>query len=135
MALEFIKFESPKDEYGTIKATVHRTGRLGFSSGATKFMSLRENARYKVGFNKDDSWDSSLYIVPTSDSDEEGFKLFKAGAYFYLKLKSVFDKNEIDYKKKAMIYDIEKEKYNELIYFKLKKRVKKERNEKNQSTL
>ncbi|MBN2867568.1 MAG: hypothetical protein JXK08_02755 [Flavobacteriaceae bacterium] len=134
--LDFLKFENPRDEYGVIKATIHKSGRLGFSSGAQKFMNLSENQRYKVGFNQNDSNDESIYLVGTSKENEQGFKIYKAGAYYYLKLKSVFKNNGIDYKNENTIYDIEKIN-NGMEYYKLNKRERVSRNneQKNQSTM
>ena len=134
--LDFLKFENPREEYGIIKATVHKSGRLGFSSGAQKFMNLSEDHKFKVGFNNEDKNDDSIYLVGTSKENEQGFKVYKAGAYFYLKLKSVFENNKIDYKNENTIYNIEKI-TNGIEYYKLNKRerVKKETEQKNQSTL
>ena len=37
-----LEFYSPKDNFGTVKATVHKTGKLGFSSGAAKMLELEK---------------------------------------------------------------------------------------------
>lgn len=121
--LNFVSFEDPNKVGGSIKATIHKTGKLGFSAGAESFMEIQEDCFFKVGFNNNDTSDESIYMVKSLD-ENSAFKISKAGMYFYVNLKNVFDKRGIDYKNKSYIYDIKKEKDGDIEYFILTKRKK-----------
>ena len=120
---DLISFEDPKKVGGSIKATIHKTGKLGFSSGAEEFMSINENSFYKVGFNNESENEETIYMVDSSTGDS-AFKVSKAGNYYYINLKNVFDKRGWDYKNRSYIFDIRKEKNEEIEYYILTKRKK-----------
>lgn len=121
--LDFISFEDPNKVGGSIKATIHKTGKLGFSSGAEDFLGINEESYFMVGFNNNDISDDNIYIVK-SDNENNAFKVSKAGMYYYINLKNVFDKRGIDYKNKSYIYDIKKESSEGTEFFVLIKRKK-----------
>ncbi len=121
--LDFISFEDPNKVGGSIKATIHKTGKLGFSSGAEEFMDINEQSYFKIGFNNNNESDDSIYMV-ASETEEGAFKISKAGMYYYVNLKNVFDKRGLDYKSKSYIYDIRKERNGDIEYFILTKRKK-----------
>lgn len=114
-----IEFEDPNKGNGVIKASIHKTGKLGFSSGGQEFLNLNEKSCFKVGFNPEDV--NVIYLVPV-ENDDSAFKVSKAGNYYYINLKHVFDKRGILYKNKTVIYDIKKEITNDNIYYVLTKR-------------
>lgn len=116
-----IEFEDPDKNSSVIKASIHKTGKLGFSSGAQDFLEINENSYFKVGFNSEDS--TILYLVPSSSADK-AFKVSKAGLYYYINLKHVFDKKGIEYQNKTVIFDIKKEVNNDTVYYVLNKRNK-----------
>lgn len=116
-----IEFEDPNKSNSVIKASIHKTGKLGFSSGGQEFLNLTETSSFKVGFNPND--ENVIFLVPVAN-EEHAFKVSKAGDYYYINLKHVFDKKGIDYKGKSIIYDIKKETSSEITYFILTKRNK-----------
>ncbi|MEZ4778411.1 MAG: hypothetical protein R2786_03420 [Flavobacteriaceae bacterium] len=122
-----LDFFQPSDKYGVIKATVHKTGKLGFSSGADKLMELNSRTFFLVGNNKNDSQDDSLYLVPTEDDSDNSFKLSKAGDYYYINIKSVLRQLKINYKHESIIYDIEEieNENDDNVYYKLLRRDRK----------
>lgn len=118
----YIEFEDPNKSNSIIKASIHKTGKLGFSSGAQEFLNLSESICFKVGFHPEDV--NVMYLVPSND-DGYSFKVAKAGDYYYINLKHVFDKRGVQYQNKSIIYDIKKEKTNdEKEYYVLTKRNK-----------
>jgi len=119
--LDLIQFEDPNKSGGVVKATIHKTGKLGFSAAAQDYLSLGDDSYFKIGFNNQDNADESIYMVPSIDADG-AFKVAKAGGYYYLNLKYIFDKKEIDYQNQTYIYDIKKQSSNNVEYFILKKR-------------
>lgn len=121
--LDLISFEDPNKVGGSIKATIHKTGKLGFSSGAVDFIGISEESYFKIGFNDNNDSDENIYIINSKTADG-AFKVSKAGDYYYVNLKNVFDKRGIDYKNKSYVYDIKKENSEGTEFFILTKRKK-----------
>ena len=110
------------------KATIQKTGRLGFSSSAAELMQLEPSSCLLVS----DCGDGNLAVVVWPDaSDNRGFPLHKATEYFTADLKGFFDKKGIDYTGTdfTYIYDIvmTDERFQDRVVYKLTKRVKKRR--------
>lgn len=103
MKLKFIKAE---DTERNAKATVHTTGKLGFSSDAIDFLQLTEEKTIQFAQNEDDENDLNLYAVIYGSTKEGAFKINKAGEYFYVNTKNLFDTLGIDYKNTRIIYDL-----------------------------
>lgn len=122
--LELDFFDS-SSKYGVIKATVHKTGKLGFSSGASKFMNLEDVDYVNIGLNKADSEDECLYLVEVKQETDKSFKIVKAGQYFYVFIKNILRELSIDYKNESVIYDIEEIEHNESKIYKLCRRKRK----------
>lgn len=108
MKLKFLKAEDT--EYNA-KATVHSSGKLGFSSDAIDFLQITEEKTIQFAQNEDDENDLNLYAVIYDSVQEGAFKISKAGEYFYVNTKNLFDTLEIDYKKTKVIYDLVKGEY------------------------
>lgn len=120
-----LDFFDSSSKYGVVKATVHKTGKLGFSSGAAKLLNL-ENVRYfNIGTNKSDPEDESLYLVPIEDESDKSFRVVKAGDYFYVFIKNILREMKIDYKNESVIYDIEELSEFNPKYYKMTRRVRK----------
>lgn len=120
-----LDFFDSSSKYGVVKATVHKTGKLGFSSGAAKLLDL-ENIRYfNIGKNKANSEDESLYLVPIEDESDKSFKVVKAGDYFYVFIKNIMREMKIDYKNESVIFDIEELSEFNLKYYKMTRRERK----------
>jgi hypothetical protein len=117
-----LKFLPPKDSIGIVKGTVHRSGKLGFSSGAIKKLNLDKNPYYKIAINEEDMQDKDLYLVPSVESDSEALKASKAGDYYYLRIKHILDHLRIDYVNETVIFDINEVTENEMKYYKLTRR-------------
>lgn len=125
-SMDFLKnivFEDPDKIGGSIKATIQKTGKIGFSSGAESFMELKNTQYFRIGFDSNEASGDIIYMVP-SKTEAGAFKVSKAGDYFYMNLKNVFDRKGIDYKNKSYIYDIKKENSEETELFILTKRKK-----------
>ncbi|WP_330442287.1 hypothetical protein [Flavobacterium sp. C4GT6] len=120
MKLDAVFFEDASKGGGVIKATIHKTGKLGFSAAAQEFIGINENTYFLVGFNEENQ-DDFLYLVSSPENDK-AFKVSKAGDYFYINLKYVFDKRGIDYKNETIIFDIKKETENDIEFYLLTKR-------------
>ena len=121
MKLEKIK---PPDSTGLMKATIHVTGKLGFSIGAIKAMKIGDNNHIQIARNTENKEDNNLYIFLTQNPDEKTLKINKAGNYYYVNTKTLFDALGIDYRKKKIMFDIIEIEYEGEKIFKLLRREK-----------
>ncbi len=101
-----IKYLKPRLSQGSLKCTVHSSGRLGYTLSAAEYLGLQVGKYVKLGINEENVSDTSLYMVLVDNSDEESFKIYKAGKYFYLKTKDIFSDLNLDFRNKKIIYDI-----------------------------
>lgn len=117
-----IRYYKPKAITGKIKCTIHRNGKMGFSRQAIKKLGLDINRYAKIGFNEEDENDRALYLKIQGHQDEDTYKINKAGEYYYLNTKYIFDDLNIDYVRKKIIYDIQEVEIDEEVVYKLNKR-------------
>lgn len=92
-------------EYSTkLRASVHASGRLGFSNEAAK--SLGITAESSVKFGQDDDDPSVLYLIVPREGDEDCFPVKPSGPYYYVPTKTLFDALGVDYTGSTVIYDL-----------------------------
>lgn len=108
-----------------IKCSIHKSGKLGFSSTAIDKLGLSNDKSVMIGVNEEDSDDENLYMSVEDGVKEEAFKISRAGEYYYANTKALFDKLGIDYRAKTIIYDIVDFEYEGMKMYKLIKREKK----------
>lgn len=101
-----INFWKPTTSLGVVKATIHQSGKLGFSQAAIDKLNLTQNTYLMIGTNKENRKDNSIYLAVSRESDELAIKVNKAGNYYYLNTKDFFNEIGVDYKSKSVIYDI-----------------------------
>ena len=78
-----------------------------------------------VQFAEDDQNKGALYLINAPDSqDETVFKVCKAGRYFYVNTKALFDKLGLDYEANTIIFDLKRApEYTDMEVYKMKKRI------------
>ena len=108
MKLKFIKAEETERN---AKATVHTTGKLGFSRDAIDYFGITETTAIQFAQNTEDESDKNLYAKIYGSPQEGAFKIYKAGEYFYANTKNMFDALDIDYKNTKIIFDLVKGEY------------------------
>lgn len=92
-------------DYNTrLKATIHSSGRLGFTADTASALSL-SNSRF-VKFAKDDEDDQALYILITNQEDEDTFRVIKSGAYYYLATALMFESFGYDFRRYNIMFDM-----------------------------
>jgi hypothetical protein len=91
------------------KASIHKSGKLGFNGDAADVMDLSGDEEFAVAYDEDDGPTGDLYLVADEvDAPEESLiEVAKAGDYFYLNLRRFFDRQEVEYERYKFIYDIE----------------------------
>lgn len=123
-----IKFFNPNNLDKNLKATAHKTGKLGFTVDAAKKLQLSVERSAGIGINEDDETDKTLYVVIYVDKQEGAFNISKAGKYFYINTKALFESLKIDYQKDYVVYDITEEVIDNQKVFKFKRREKAKKN-------
>lgn len=101
-----INFWKPTSSLGVIKATIHQSGKLGFSQAAIDKLALDQNTYVMIGTSKEYKKDNSIYLAISKESNEMAVKVNKAGNYYYLNSKDFFNEIGVDFKNKSIIYDI-----------------------------
>lgn len=89
-----------------LKATVHKSGKIGFTRDAAKKLNLGESKSAKIAINDEDSEDTSLYLVIENGIADGAFRINKAGEYYYINTKALFDGLGMDYTSNTYVYDI-----------------------------
>lgn len=91
-----------------LKATVHASGKLGFSEITAKELGFSGDVDHFVQFAQDDDNPAVLYLINDTPDDGDSFKVCKAGTYYYINAKLMFDSLGVDYTNKTVIYDMGK---------------------------
>ena len=116
-----LNFINAQDFSTSIKCAIHKTGKLGFNSAAITKLGLSTDKGVRLATNSEDTSDDNLYMM-VGDFEEGWFKLVKAGDYYYLNTKALFDDLGINYREKRIIYDITNFDYDGKNMYKLNKR-------------
>jgi hypothetical protein len=120
-----IKIIKTSDFNVKLKATIHSSGRLGFTADTAKKLRLSEGVFIK--FAKDDELDNELFLIVVNEEDDDTFSVVKSGKYYYLPTTSMFQSFGYDFKKYNFMFDLVRMKeYDEIVngkVYKLTKRV------------
>lgn len=107
-----------------VKATIQKSGRMGFSSAAIKLMGVDNNSHIGIFTNDNDPSDDNLYLMLTDKPQEGFFKVKKAGKYYALDARELFQTLGYDYKNYSIIFDVSEQKIDGRDMFVLNKRTK-----------
>lgn len=119
-----LQFHNPKELDKNLKATVHITGKLGFTIEAAKKMQFESHRFMSIASNGEDENDTSLYIVMSETKKDNSFNIAKAGQYYSVNTKALFDVMKLNYKTHTIMYDISIIDVEGEIVYKLSKREK-----------
>nr|MDQ3395768.1 hypothetical protein [Bacteroidota bacterium] len=87
MELKFIDIEASPNR---AKASIHKSGKIGFNKEAAKIMEIERRKYFKLAVNTDKDFIDTLYLVDTKD-EINSIKIAKAGDYYYLNLGATLD--------------------------------------------
>jgi hypothetical protein len=122
-----LKFFNAEEIEQNAKATIHASGKLGFSSDSVDFLKIGENTHINLAKNEEDEGDENLYGVVVQKFEDGAFKVCKAGDYYYLNTKNLFDSLKIDYTNHKIIYDLMKISIEGMEIIKFQKRILKKK--------
>ena len=77
-----------------------------FADAAAKELGFASNAEPYVKFAVDEDNPSILYLINVKEGDEDSFRVNKAGNYYYVNTRLMFDSLQIDYINETVIYDM-----------------------------
>ncbi len=121
MKLEF--FDADEIQ-GNAKCTIHKSGKLGFSMDAINLLGITEGKSIGIAKGEDYDESGSLYLKVFEGAQKGAFSISKAGEYYYLNTKNLFNKLELDYRKDKIIYDVAEIELEGEKFFKLIRRIK-----------
>lgn len=100
MAIQII---SAKRFATKLKATIQRSGRLGFTEETAKYMNLADGKFAK--FAQDDE-SGILYLIITNKRNEDSFDIRSSSGYYFVPAKMMFDSLGVDYEKNVVMFDL-----------------------------
>jgi hypothetical protein len=124
MKLKFIKAQEIDRN---VKATIHTSGKLGFTSEAAKKMKLDENRSAAFAIDEENPDEGNLFVQVNKEVVEDSFRVSKAGDYYYINTRALFDTLGVDYRSVRVMYDIVEVEYEGNRIFKMLKREGKKR--------
>lgn len=107
--------EIPKD----MRLSVHKTGKLGFSSEAKTQLKLEEYKTVTLAANADDETDKNLYMMLNTDEPDGAYKISKAGDYYYANTGALFTSLGFDYADGNLVVDMRRMQQGETVYYRL----------------
>lgn len=100
MAIQII---SAKRFATKLKATIQRSGRLGFTEETARYLNLADEKFAK--FAQDDE-SGTLYLIILDMRDEDSFDIRSSSGYYYVSAKMMFDSLGMDYEKNVIMFDL-----------------------------
>jgi len=93
------------------KASIHKSGKLGFNSDAAEVLDLESGMVFHLAVPEGSSPEESLLLIPRSDEYPERSKVSvsKAGEYYYIHLRHYFDLAGVSYQENKYRYEIQSE--------------------------
>lgn len=111
-----------------LKATIHTSGKLGFSDNTAKTLGFDKSPDCFIQFAQDDDNPSILYLINRTNDDGDSFKVCKSGLYYFVNAKLMFDALGIDYANKTIIFDMIKiQEENNEVYKMIKRELDKQK--------
>ena len=100
MALRIL---SAKKYATTLKVTIQKTGRLGFTEDTAKALDLASGEHAKFA---QDEENGSLYLIITNEADEDAFEIKLSSGYYYIPAKTLFDILGFNYEHSTIMFDL-----------------------------
>ena len=101
-----IKFFNPESLDKNLKATIHKSGKMGFTIEASAKMGLSNDTSLSIGMDEDNAEDRNLYAVVNKTKQKDAFAVLKAGDYYYVNTKPLFNNLKFDYLKNSISFEI-----------------------------
>lgn len=93
-----------KDYTTKLKATIQRTGKLGFTSDTIEKLRLAQGC--SIYLAKDDENKKVMYMSVVREVREDAFPLLSSGKYPYLNTTGLFKELKFDFVNKVIMFDL-----------------------------
>lgn len=108
-----------------LKCTIQRSGKLGFTETTAKHLQLDKVEAVQFATDDEDKEENTLYLINgVSESAPNAFKVCKAGMYYHVNTKRLFEGLNLDFESNTIIFDLKREpKYEQMEVYRMIKRV------------
>ena len=89
-----------------LKATVQRTGKLGFTAETLEILNIHQGTHIRLA--EDTESKRVLWLGVLQKPADDAFPVNKAGEYYYVNTTKLFEKIGLDFRKKNCMYDMER---------------------------
>ena len=97
-----------------LKATVQRTGKLGFTSETLAALNIKQGTHVRIA--EDTESKRILWLGVMQEPADNAFPVNKAGDYYYVNTTKLFEKIGLDFRKKNCMFDMSRQaEYDEAI--------------------
>lgn len=87
-----------------LKATVQRTGKLGFTAETLEVLKIHQGTHIRIA--EDTESKRILWMGVLQEPADDAFPVNKAGEYYYVNTTKLFETLGIDFRKKNCMYDM-----------------------------
>ena len=87
-----------------LKATVQRTGKLGFTAETLEVLNIHQGTHIRIA--NDTETKRVLWLGVLQEPADNAFPVNKAGDYYYVNTTKLFETIGIDFRKKNCMYDM-----------------------------
>lgn len=87
-----------------LKATVQRTGKLGFTFETLEALHIQQGTHIRIA--EDTESKRVLWLGVMQEPADNAFPVNKAGDYYYVNTTKLFEKINLDFKKKNCMFDM-----------------------------
>ncbi len=119
-----LKFFNAEEIQNNAKCTIHKSGKLGFSMDAIEMLAIDETKKIGIARGEDYEETGNLYMKVFNHPEKGAFSVSKAGDYYYLNTKNLFNQLGLNYQKNKIIYDVVEVEIDNETYYKLVRRIK-----------
>jgi hypothetical protein len=119
-----LKFFDADEIQNNAKCTIHKSGKLGFSMDAIKMLGIDETKSIQIAAGEDYDENGNLYIKVGPENTKGAFSISKAGKYYYLNTKNLFNQLGLNYQRDKIMFDVVEVDIDKETYYKLVKRMK-----------
>lgn len=104
----------------THNVVIQRTGKMGFTKKCAYFLGIPNSKTANILLDESLKNNNKIYLEIFNDN-QGLLKIKKAGNYYYIKTKEVFDYLKLNYSNGGLSYRLNKIEINDKIYFELTK--------------
>ena len=91
-----------------LKATIHKSGRLGFTEATQHAIGINQDTCLRFATDDIDG-ETILFMSVSRDFDEDAFKVYRSGSYYSIPTTQLFNSLGLDYRSNIIMFDLVRE--------------------------